>query len=95
MSDEFEKMPIDQEGFQVDSDLSTMLNRVKVPGGWLTHGYDGQAKATYVPDPAYWIAQFVEQTACKKCKGTGSDSYQNHLGSRTTTKCDACGGKGR
>lgn len=57
------------------------------PGGWIIDGI-------YVPDPAYWIAQFVEQTACKQCKGAGTTSH-SYLGSRSSTKCDACGGKGR
>lgn len=68
------------------------ITPIKVPGGWV---HQGEENAVYIPDIAYWIAQFVEATACKKCHGTGVDSYVNHLGSRTTNKCDACGGKGR
>lgn len=66
-----------------------MLNgAAKVPGGWIR-------KDLYIPDPEFWIAQYVAQTACKACKGEGTSSYMNQYNSRTATKCDACGGKGR
>lgn len=88
-------MKISEDGWLLAGNGIPAFERIKqVPGGWLVNESGATENWEYVPDPAYWIAQYVEATACKACKGAGVKSH-SYLGSSSNTICSACNGKGR